>query len=189
MQINKHYYLYRHIRLDKYEPFYIGIGTKTKSDIKNNYYSRSLEKRRNNLWQKIYKKTSIKIEILFECDDYSLITNKEKQFIKLYGRKDLKTGTLTNLTDGGELNNNRICSEELRIKRSINAKNRWKAIPKELRKVKHKDYSKKTINTKTGIIYKCIKDAYNSEKLPFTERHFRSVLNGKYRNNTNFKLI
>ena len=27
------YYLYRHIRLDKYQPFYIGIGTVYKQDI------------------------------------------------------------------------------------------------------------------------------------------------------------
>jgi hypothetical protein len=27
------HYLYRHIRLDKNEPFYIGIGTKTQLDL------------------------------------------------------------------------------------------------------------------------------------------------------------
>ena len=89
-------YLYRHIRLDKNEPFYIGIG----NDLT---YKRSRNKsRRNKLWKAIFAKTPYEVEILLDNISYEFAQQKEKEFIKLYGRIDLKTGCLANLTDGGE---------------------------------------------------------------------------------------
>lgn len=89
-------YVYRHIRLDKNEPFYIGIG----NDI---YYKRARNKsRRNKFWKNIISKTDYEVEILFDNISYDFAKQKEIEFIKLYGRKDLGTGTLVNLTDGGE---------------------------------------------------------------------------------------
>lgn len=97
------YFLYRHIRLDKDEPFYIGIGTKSPSKLYNKVFRRAFEKkRRNKFWFYITNKTEYDIEILLESDAYSFIKQKEIEFIKLYGRKDLGLGTLVNLTDGGE---------------------------------------------------------------------------------------
>jgi len=87
--------VYRHIRLDKNEPFYIGIG----KDIKRAYHKRS----RNKTWKGIVNKTDYEIEILFDDLTLEQAREKEKEFIALYGRKDLGTGTLANLTDGGEL--------------------------------------------------------------------------------------
>ena len=97
------YYLYRHIRLDKNEPFYIGIGTKKHPDIdKNSNYERSyISHKQNNIWHKISKKTVYIVEILLESNDYDFIESKEIEFIKLYGRINLGTGILANLTDGG----------------------------------------------------------------------------------------
>jgi hypothetical protein len=89
-------YVYRHIRLDKNEVFYVGIGS-------DKYYSRAYTKwGRNKLWKNIVDKTEYSVEILFEDLDWELACKKEIEFIKLYGRKDLKNGTLTNLTDGGQ---------------------------------------------------------------------------------------
>ena len=91
-------YLYRHIRLDKNEPFYIGIG---KSD--NGLFKRSKQRtKRSQFWKNIASKTKYKIEIVMEDDSESFIKYKEKEFISLYGRLDLGTGTLVNLTDGGD---------------------------------------------------------------------------------------
>lgn len=98
------YYLYRHIRLDKNEPFYIGIGTKQLINNKYLYYVRSYSKDRNIIWNRIVAKTKYKSEILLESNDYEFIKQKEIEFIKFYGRIDLKTGCLANLTDGGEGN-------------------------------------------------------------------------------------
>lgn len=101
---NGNFYLYRHIRLDKNEPFYIGIGTKIK--IFNTFqmeYKRAFSKNnRNKHWHNIINKTDYKVEILLESNDYKWIKQKEIEFITLYGREDLKLGSLVNWTNGGE---------------------------------------------------------------------------------------
>jgi len=89
-------YLYRHIRLDNNTPFYIGIG----NDI--SYKRSKLAKCRNIFWKRIVNKTEYEIEIVLDNLTWEEACKKEKEFIKLYGRKDLGLGTLTNLTDGGE---------------------------------------------------------------------------------------
>lgn len=104
--MEKTYYLYRHVRLDKNEPFYVGIGTHY-TRWKGHYtsYRRAYDRTdRSNLWKKVYKKIlgEYEVQIIFETSDYNLLLNKEKEFISLYGRKDLGTGTLVNLTNGGE---------------------------------------------------------------------------------------
>ena len=97
------YYVYRHVRLDTNEVFYIGIGTKLKSFscFNTEYYRAFSKKSRNAYWRNIANKTEYLVEILIESDDYEIIKEKEKEFIKLYGRKENK-GTLSNLTDGGD---------------------------------------------------------------------------------------
>lgn len=98
------YYIYRHIRLDKNEPFYIGLGTKKDrcTTYESIYHRAYTHYKRNSHWRKIVAKTLFEVEILFETDDYDFIKKKEKEFIQLYGRKDLETGTLCNFTEGGE---------------------------------------------------------------------------------------
>ena len=106
------WYVYRHIRLDKNIPFYIGIGNKK-------FFYRAFEfdfKKRNKIWSNIYKKTNIKVEIVFDNLSKEEAKIKEQEFIKLYGRLDLKTGTLCNLTDGGDGIWNCKRSEETKLK-------------------------------------------------------------------------
>jgi hypothetical protein len=91
-------YLYRHIRLDKNEPFYIGIG----SDLEYKRANETNADRRNNIWKKISSKTNIEIEILLDNLTWEQACEKEKEFICLYGRIDKGTGILANLTDGGD---------------------------------------------------------------------------------------
>jgi len=91
-------YLYRHIRLDKNEVFYIGIG----SDSEGHYKRAKSNKYRNNYWNNIVYKTNYDIEILLDNLDKEIAIQKEKEFISLYGRSDLKKGTLVNMTDGGD---------------------------------------------------------------------------------------
>jgi NUMOD3 motif len=100
------YYLYRHIRLDKNEPFYIGIGTKSNRQHPNikSEYKRAYEinRKESYIWNNIVSKTEYEIEILFESNDYNFIKEKEKEFIKLYGRINKNSGCLSNMTDGGD---------------------------------------------------------------------------------------
>ena len=117
------YYIYRHIRIDKNEPFYIGIGTKSEQDLKYGYYGRASAKHvDNNIWLKIIAKTEWKWEILLESNDKNFIYEKEKEFILLYGRKCDNSGTLANLTLGGEENRGYKHSEETKRKISESQK-------------------------------------------------------------------
>lgn len=98
------YYLYRHVRLDTNEVFYIGIGTKSKRDYKtkiSTYYRAHQNKGRNIIWNNIANKTEYVVHILLESNDYDYIKEKEKEFIKLYGKIN-DSGRLCNLTDGGD---------------------------------------------------------------------------------------
>ena len=69
-------YLYKHIRLDTNEVFYVGIGGKYRPNQKN----------RNTIWKRIVAKTDYKIEIILESNDYEFIKQKEIELIKSYGR-------------------------------------------------------------------------------------------------------
>jgi hypothetical protein len=89
-------YLYRHIRLDKNEPFYIGIGTSNEYKRAYNFHNRS------NHWKNVTHKTQYEVEIVLDNLTWEEACIKEIEFIKLYGRKDLNMGSLVNLTDGGE---------------------------------------------------------------------------------------
>ena len=59
---NKMAYLYRHIRLDKNEPFYIGIG----SDDEGKYIRSKTKYKRSHSWKHITHHTEYRIDILLE---------------------------------------------------------------------------------------------------------------------------
>lgn len=105
-------YLYRHIRLDKNEPFYIGIGSDS------NYKRANINKGRNIFWQRIVDKTDYEVEIILDDLTWEEACKKEMEFISLYGRSNTKKGSLCNLTDGGEGQVGVIFSEEQRKKLS-----------------------------------------------------------------------
>lgn len=102
------YYLYRHIRKDKDEPFYIGLGTKVDGDDRRYPYKRAVDYHEGNkIWNDIITKTEYEVEVLIETDDYEFLKQKEREFIKLYGRINRGTGILANMTDGGDGSINR----------------------------------------------------------------------------------
>jgi len=53
-------YVYRHIRLDTNQPFYIGIG----SD--NTYYRANKKSQRNIHWKRVVAKTDYEVEIMLD---------------------------------------------------------------------------------------------------------------------------
>ena len=165
MEENK-YYLYRHIRLDKNEPFYIGIGTKCTKfkhhSIKSEYKRAYSKGKRNNLWYKIVNKAGYRVDILIESNNYDFIEKKEVEFIKLYGRKDLRLGTLCNMTDGGEGSINIITS----VKHKLESSRRMKLLNKnrDYTKVNNPNYLQ-VLNIETGIYYSNIKEACNSQTI------------------------
>lgn len=103
-------YLYRHIRLDTNEVFYVGIGYGTT-------FKRSRQRStRNRHWKFIVTQTEYRIDILLTNMTWEQACEKEKEFILLYGRRDLGKGTLVNMTDGGEGAYGRVVSEKTKIK-------------------------------------------------------------------------
>lgn len=111
-------YVYQHIRLDKNEPFYIGIGS-------DSSYKRANERtRRNDIWNKIVSKTPYKIIILFDNLTWQQACSLEIELIKSNGRINKSNGSLCNLTDGGEgtLGIIRVISDETRNKMSNSAR-------------------------------------------------------------------
>ena len=88
------YYVYRHRRLDTFEIFYVGI-----SKVKSRCRNRST---RNKIWKDIINKTKYSVEIIQENLSHSDACELEIFLVQSYGRINLNTGTLSNLTDGGE---------------------------------------------------------------------------------------
>lgn len=86
--------VYKHIRKDTNEPFYIGIG---------NRRDRATSKdSRTEHWHNIVNKAGYYIEILHEDISIEKAKELEIKYIKEIGRKDLNEGPLINLTDGGD---------------------------------------------------------------------------------------
>ena len=88
------WYVYRHIRLDKNEPFYIGIGKTEK---------RAYEKiKRNQFWQNVIAKTDYDVEILF--DNLSWEDAGEKEYLKNTMANFMKKQYLSHNNDAVENN-------------------------------------------------------------------------------------
>lgn len=99
-------YVYRHIRLDKNQPFYIGIG------LKDDNYARAYNKsNRTKFWKIIAAKGEFEVEILFDNLTCEQAKEKEREFITLYGKKQFG-GLLVNLTNGGDGTSGYIHTEE-----------------------------------------------------------------------------
>ena len=106
-------YLYRHIRTDLNQPFYIGIGSDS------NYKRAFTKKGRSYSWKDIvYKNSPYEVEIILDDLSWDEACAKEKEFIQIYGRKDLNLGPLVNFTDGGEGQWGRKDSPETKLKKS-----------------------------------------------------------------------
>lgn len=99
-------YVYKHIRKDTNQVFYIGIG-KTKRRLTNKYG-------RNDRWTKLVNKVGFIAEIIEDNLEWDAACELEKKLIKEYGRADLGEGCLVNMTDGGDGINNYTHSEETR---------------------------------------------------------------------------
>jgi hypothetical protein len=125
--------VYKHIRLDTNEVFYIGIGKR-----KDRPYS---SKNRNKHWHRIVDKHGYRVEIIRECDSWEEACYYEKKLISEYGRRDINTGILVNMTDGGEGKLNFLLSEETKRKISNSLIGNSCRIGK-----KHTDETKKKIS-------------------------------------------
>jgi len=155
-------YVYRHIRLDTNQPFYIGIGSIDK-------HKRAYEvQKRNKHWNNVVNKTSWSVDILFDDISWEEAGEKEIEFIKLYGRK-VDGGLLVNVTIGGGGTTGTRHTKESKEKISFESKNRIRHPRSEETKLKLRianlgkvganlgrkwtdDMKKKLSNTLTGRV-------------------------------------
>jgi len=143
--MNKEFYIYVYLdpriigeyKYDKYifnnEPFYIGKGSGLR--FKDHVKKSRLENNKQNFLKNRKIKSILKdnlnpiIKIIFKSTNEKMVLLEEIKIIKLIGRKILNTGTLTNLTDGGDGCENRFITEEFRKKQSDIMKSYYKAHP------------------------------------------------------------
>ncbi len=161
--------VYRHRRLDTFQVFYVGVGSNKK---------RAYEKfGRNNLWKKVVEKAGYIVEIIAEGISKEEALELEILLISIYGRKNLETGILANLTDGGEGSNN--MSEESRKKiseaitiRNKNTKQTPEHIEKRTAKIRGKKRTEEQVSALKQIQYErgltnvtAVYDYHTKEKL------------------------
>jgi hypothetical protein len=103
------YYVYAYLRSDG-TPYYIGKGKEARAFAKSTNHYPPEDKSRI-------------VFIKENLDEYEAL-DLEKRMIRWYGRKDLGTGILRNLTDGGEGSSGSVRSEETKRKISEVRKNR-----------------------------------------------------------------
>ena len=109
-------YVYKHIRLDTNQIFYIGVGKTDKRPYSKVY--------RNKYWHNVVNKAGYFVEIILNDLTWDEALQKERELIKKYGRLDNKTGVLVNMTDGGDGVNGYKHTEEWKLAASERNKNK-----------------------------------------------------------------
>jgi hypothetical protein len=153
-----------------YEPFYIGKGKKNRCNngIKDKKKCLKVSKIKSIINDGFYP-IIMKLDInLSEKEAF----NNEIAYIKKIGRKNIESGPLTNMTDGGDGTSGRIDTEyDLQRKRNFRHDDSWKKI-----------LSKPVIQLKDDIVineYNSVKEA--SEKTGVIKQNISSALTGRYK--------
>jgi hypothetical protein len=140
------YYTYAYLREDG-TPYYVGKGVRNRIDNPISHRSLPPKDRRIFLKKNLTNEESIRHEIYM---------------IAILGRKDLGTGILRNLTNGGEGVSGRVISEETRQKmiKSHRGTRGWKHTPETSSAISKKNMGRKWYNNGqiNKFCYECPKD-------------------------------
>ena len=136
--------VYKHIRLDTNEVFYIGIGRNI--DRAYSKYNRT------KYWHNIVDKVGYVVDIIYDALDWETACNTEIKLIKEYGRRDLNTGTLINLTNGGEGLNGLVRTKEHNAKISKSLKSKGVLPPSQKGTIRSNENKKKISDTLKGRV-------------------------------------
>lgn len=107
--------IYRHLKPNG-EVFYIGIGSLKRA------FS---DKGRNRFWERVAIKCGYEVQILKSNLSWEEAAELEIYLISFYGRRDLGTGTLVNLTEGGDGVINLSDESRKRLSDSKKGKDPW----------------------------------------------------------------
>lgn len=161
-------YIYKHIRLDTNQVFYIGVGT-------GKNYARAKEKfNRNKYWKNIINKTDYEVQIIIDNLSQENAYELEELIVSIYGLKR-KGGILCNMTEGGRGGQKGYSqSKESQIKRSnslkgtVFTKERKENISNSLKnKIKSEEHCK---NISKSLI---------NRKL--SESHIKNMIKSRYK--------
>lgn len=153
--------VYRHKTLDTHEVFYIGIGNSSRPYKKSG---------RTRYWKNIVNKHNYYVEILQKNLSWDTACELEKLLIQEYGRRDLGTGCLVNMTDGGDGVRNYKFSREMVEKIATKNRGRKHTEQQNIDKSKRQlgQGGKKVLNTLTNKIYLSVIIAAREVNIPVT---------------------
>lgn len=151
-------YVYTHTRIDTNEVFYVGIGS-------DKHFSRSKDSNnRNKFWKNIVSKTEYVIDIVNKNISKQEAADIEKLLIIQYGRRIDKSGSLCNISSGGEFGSYGVKRSE-EYKKNLSSKMKGRKLSKEtIDKIK-KNSGTKIICTITKKIYNSITEAAESNNI------------------------
>lgn len=114
--LSKEYFVYEMADPDTHTPFYVGVGSRTRSDgafRPNDHIRSAMASPKNGNRHRNYKIMQIietgrlpALRIVFESDVFKAVCQEERRLIAQYGRRDIGNGCLVNMTDGGDGSNN-----------------------------------------------------------------------------------
>ena len=116
----KDYFVYMYLDLDNI-PFYVGKGKDYRYYVGCHLGKACANKLLKNKIRKVGE-DNVKIYFLYKNLTEEEAFKYERYYISVFGRRDLKEGTLCNLTDGGEGYGRRIVSKETRKRMSESSK-------------------------------------------------------------------
>lgn len=118
--MNYKYYIYLHKRLDKNEIFYVGKGTLTGKKGQHRNHSRAYcKKGRSSFWYNITNKTPYEVIIFDYFEKENDCLNAEINLILQYGYIKDGSGTLCNLSSGGESGQSGVKQTKTQIEKRI----------------------------------------------------------------------
>jgi hypothetical protein len=185
---DKRFYVYLHFRKTDGSVFYVGRGCRNRA---NSSY------RRSKYWRNIVNKNGLGVIKLVENITSEEANRLESEIIKFYGRIDLQTGILINMTDGGDGVIGYRHSEEFKNKKRLDMLgNKHSVDNKTWVGKKHSQESKNkmslnnpkinskiVMDTEYGIFYNSVREA--AELLGYKKATLASYLNGNLKNKTN----
>jgi hypothetical protein len=146
------YYVYAYIRIDG-TPYYIGKGTKKRAWAKCSN-------------DNIRPPRDINRIVICECNFTEIgALAVERRLIRWWGRKDIKTGILRNMTDGGDGSQGAVLSESHKksIQKSLTGRN--------------PTWCYRSVQGPDGVVYRTIKDASISEGITTEGIRYRCSVN------------
>ena len=170
-----------------FEPFYVGKGKNNRALAHLRLSDKDPNRHKANTIRRLLKKGIQPLIFISPSVDENSANIEEKDLITLYGRKDKKCGPLTNMSDGGEGQCGKICSEKTRKLLSAASSKahsngmladnikKWSTVG--LAMAHTPEGRKKSAVSRTGLK----RDAVTKQKMSQSRKDFISMLNDEER--------